>query len=111
MKKTSYITLLAICLILFATTAFAVDGTYRLRDLADSEFRIAEKTYRTAVKHYGESLKGMSAEEKASMCKKLGYALHDNKVRYSMEDIFAQAKYKRQVQKLEQYSNAVGCTN
>jgi len=79
--------------------------------LADSEFRIAEKAYRRAIKQYGEDMAGMPAEERTSICKKMGYALHDNKIRVSMEDVFAQAKYKRQVQKLERYSSAVGCTN
>lgn len=111
MKKTPYILLIVLTLILFATNALAQAETYRMREMADSEYRIATKAYNAAVKKYGESLEGMPANEKASVCKKIGYALHDNKVRYRMEDIFAQAKYRKQVQRLESYSNAAGCSN
>ncbi len=80
------------------------------RRMADSEFDIAEKAYRRAIKNYGENLQGLPAEEKMSACKKMGWALHDNNIQYEMADPFTQIKYKRQMGKLRKYNEAFGCT-
>jgi hypothetical protein len=108
--------------ILFATAAMAVllcapvaqaleDGTYNLRRQADSEFRIAQKAYRNAKAAYGDSLESMPADERESACRKIGWALHDNRTRYTAEDMISQMQYKRQVQALEGYASEFGCPN
>ena len=97
-------------LILFtASGALALGDMYSLRAQADSQFRIAEKAYRKAIREYGDTLEGFPDEEKASACRKMSSALHDNRTQYEMEDVLTQMKYKRQVQKLEKYAAALGC--
>ncbi len=106
--KVFILTLLAI--LLLPTSAGAMDdGTRSLRRQADSQFRIAEKAYRKAVRDYGENLEGMPDKEKSSACRKMSSALHDNRVRYQMEDMLDQAKYRKKVNKLEGYSTGLGC--
>jgi len=110
MKKILLVTSLLICLIGMASSAFAFDST-RLRQEADSQFRIAEKAYNKAVKDYGENFEGMPEEERTSACTKMRRALYDNRTQYNLEDLFAQMKFKKQIKQLEDYSNALGCTN
>jgi len=105
----SLIVLLALLATLMAFDAFAQDGMLGMRRQADSQFRIAEKAYRKAIKDYGDSLDGLPLEEKTSACKKMSSALHDNKTQYNMEDVFGQMKYKKQIKKLETYNSALGC--
>lgn len=106
--KVFVISLLAI--LIFPTIAFAADdGIRTMRRQADSQFRIAEKAYRKAIKDYGGKLDGMPAQEKSTACRKMSSALHDNRTQYGMEDMFNQAKYRKQVQKLETYNSALGC--
>jgi hypothetical protein len=105
------ITLLAM-LAPVAPAALAMeDGTYMLRRQADSEYRIAQKAYRSAIEQYGDTLDGLPADERQSACRKIGWALHDNRIRYSTEDMISQMQYKRQVETLEKYSRALGCTD
>lgn len=85
------------------------DSAFNLRRQADSQFDIAQKAYRKAVREYGESLNGMPDDFKASACRKMSSALHDNRTQYDMEDLYNQMKYKKQVNLLVQYSTALGC--
>lgn len=107
MKK---LTLFTLIIIFTAAPALALDaGNYTLRRQADSEFRIAQKAYKKAIKDYGETLNGMPDNEKASACRKMSSALHDNRTQYNMEDVLTQMKYKKQVNLLRQYSSTLGC--
>jgi hypothetical protein len=85
------------------------DSIASLRYRADSEFRVAEKAYKKATASYGESLDGLPKEEREDACRKVGWALHDNKGQYDKEDVLNQMKYKGQVEKLETYSRDLGC--
>lgn len=99
-----------LAILIFPTTSFAIDdGLRTLRRQADSQFRIAEKAYRKAIREYGELLDGMPSQEKSSACRKMSSALHDNRTQYGMEDMLNQTKYRKQVQKLETYNSALGC--
>lgn len=83
--------------------------TSRLRDMADSEFRIAQKAYRDAVKQYGDDVRGMPADEKETACRKIAQALYDNKVQVTMEDPFGEVEVRRQINKLTGYAKTIGC--
>lgn len=80
------------------------------RRLADSEYDIAQKAYRSAIKKYGENLQGLPAAEKESACKKIGWGLFDNRLEYQRADPFTMIRYKRQVEDLTKYNEAFGCT-
>ncbi|QJB57979.1 hypothetical protein [Pseudodesulfovibrio sp. zrk46] len=95
----------------FAANAFAQSDILRMRRMADSEFRIAEKAFKEAETEYGPALTGIPAEEKMVLCKRIRTALYDNRVQYNFEDLIAQMKYKRQIQKLESYQSAANCGN
>ncbi len=99
--------ILSICL--FTTSAFAGNFRHGARDQADSDFRIAEKSYRKAIKNYGQSLSGLPDKEKASACKKINSALYTNRHNMIAEDMFRQNKVKGQINKLERYGNEMGC--
>ncbi len=102
--------LILVTLLVFSSLAFARDGGIRtMRRQADSQFRIAEKAYRKAVKDYGEGIEGMPATEKKSACRKMSSALHDNRIQLDMEDMTNQMKYRRQLQKLNDYNSALMC--
>lgn len=109
MIKTFLIFSALICLSFLATNAFAMDLTYGMRRQADSQFRIAEKAYRKAIREYGDSMEGLPEKERLKACRKMSSALHDNRTQFNMEDTFGQMKYKEQVEKLEGYSTAFGC--
>lgn len=83
---------------------------YRLRRMADNEYDTAEKAYRNAVAKYGENLEGLPDDEKTSACKKIGWALNDNNYQLSVADPFTSTKYKRQVNNLNKYHTAFGCS-
>ncbi|MDC0335420.1 hypothetical protein OAN24_00780 [Pseudodesulfovibrio sp.] len=110
MRRKTCIILTIIITIIISTAIAATADVYRMREQANSEFRIAEKAYRKAIKDYGESLEGMHAKEKASACKKIGSALYDNKWQANNEDVFAKPQYTKQVTKLEDYAKALGCS-
>ncbi|WP_285906851.1 hypothetical protein [Pseudodesulfovibrio pelocollis] len=110
MNRIVLISAMLVALMPIAPTALALgDGTYMLRRQADSEFRIAQKAYRSAREKYGDSLDAMPADERESACRKVGWALHDNRIRYSTEDMISQMQYKRQVEALETYASGLGC--
>jgi len=104
-----------IALLLFAAllvalvAAMALADTTPTRDMADSEYRIAEKAYRSAVEKYGRGISGMPADEKASSCQKVRWALYDNRIQYTKEDVITQMRFKRQIQKLQEFNQALGC--
>lgn len=101
---------LALVITFIASSAMAADSIdRRMRRQADSQYRIAQKAYRAAVKKYGESMTGLPAKEKESACKKMSSALHDNRTQYTGETMMEQMKYKKQIQKLESYNSAFGC--
>ena len=102
----------AMAVLLCAPLALAREGgTHALRRQADSEFRIAQKAYKSAKATYGDSLENMPGEERELACRKIGGALHDNRTQYAREDMVNQMTYKRQVQKLEGYASELGCSN
>lgn len=109
MKKFTLLSLLVFTLILTISTAHAKNLNPSFRRLADSQYRIAKKTYNKAVNDYGESMAGMPDKERESACKKLRSALHDNKTQISREDPLNQSKYRRQTKELEGYNAAMGC--
>lgn len=91
-----------------SAAAFSLNNSFRLQ--ADSQYRIAEKAYRKAVKDYGKNLQGYPSEEKADACRKMSSALHDNRTQINLEDVLNQQKYRRQYNKLLKYSKLLGCT-
>ena len=97
--KKLQILLLALSICLFTTSAFADSFSRGAREQADSDFRVAEKSYRKAVKDYGQSLSGLPDEEKASTCKKINSALYTNRHNMIAEDMFRQKKLKDQIGK------------
>ncbi len=103
-------TLTLLIALMFTAPAFARDNLNDSRRQANSQFRIAEKAYRKAIKDYGENLDGYPDKEKASACKKMSSALYDNRWQYDWENSFNQSKIKTQIQKLETYSSELGCT-
>lgn len=112
MLRQRVLAMAVMAVVLCAPVALALeDGTYNLRRQADSEFRIAQKAYRSAKAAYGEYMDGMPADERESACRKIGWALHDNRIQYTMEDMISQMQYKRQVQALEGYASELGCPN
>lgn len=100
--------LIATC---FASTATAVSFSNKMRRQADSQFRIAEKAYRKAIKDYGSNLVGFPDDEKQSACRKMSSAMHDNRVRIGQEDPLNQQKYTRQYTTLREYAKLLGCVN
>ncbi|MEF2230323.1 MAG: hypothetical protein V3571_05290 [Pseudodesulfovibrio sp.] len=90
-------------------SAMALADTTPTRDMADSEYRIAEKAYRSAVEKYGRNISGMPADEKATSCQKVRWALYDNRIQYTKEDLITQMRFKRQIQKLEEFKKLMGC--
>ena len=90
--------------------AHASADDYAIRQMADNEYDTAQKVYRSAVKEYGKNLEELPADEKASACKKIGWALNDNRIQYELADPFTLMKYRRQVNNLNKYNAAFGCT-
>ncbi|MUM77032.1 hypothetical protein GKC30_05240 [Pseudodesulfovibrio sp. F-1] len=111
MFKFSGTAALALAVLLMAATAPAqdIDDIYRLREMADSEFRIAEKAYRSAKEKYGDSFDAMPANEREEACHKIAWALNDNVSRYETEDVINQRRYAEQVDKLKVYATGLGC--
>jgi len=108
MNKAALITTtLIICLI--TTSALAADLQKSMRRQADSDFRIAEKAYRKAVKDYGKAFNGLPDSEKTSACKKINSALYTNRHNMVAEDTFRQQQLKQQIGKLEQYGSELEC--
>lgn len=108
MKNTLFFVTLLLVILIPATV---IADSYATRRLADSEFDIAQKAYRSAVSKFGENLDGLPAAEKKSACKKIEWALYDNKIQYETADPFTIMRYKRQLNKLNKYNAAFGCTN
>ena len=108
---TKYLLFATLLLALFLPAYATADWTYSIRRMADNEYDTAQKVYRSAIKKYGENLEGLSDAEKESACKKIGWALHDNKIQLEMADPFTLTKYRRQVNNLNKYNAAFGCTN
>ena len=105
-----YATIIFIAAALVAlSAALAPADTMNTRDMADSEFRIAEKAYRSAIEKYGRNITGMPDDEKATNCKKVHWALYDNRIQYTKEDVLTQMRFKRQIQKLMEFQQALGC--
>lgn len=100
---------LAVLALVCFLPSLAAAETSRLRDLADSEFRIAQKAYRDAVKQYGDDVRGMPAGEKGAACRKIAQALYDNKVQVTMEDAFGEMEVRKQINKLTDYAKTIGC--
>jgi len=100
---------LAVLLMAAAVPAQDIDDTYRLREMADSEFRIAEKAYRSARDKYGDSLDAMPANEREEACRKIAWALNDNVSRYQAEDVVSQMHFGGQVEKLKTFASGLGC--
>lgn len=98
-----------ISLILAGTACATSDTTFGNRDQADSNYRMARKAYRIAVRDYGESLEGLPEADREAACRQISSALYDNKWQYNMEDVFGQMKYKKQIQKLEKYQRIFKC--
>ncbi|MBI9079127.1 MAG: hypothetical protein JEY79_05235 [Pseudodesulfovibrio sp.] len=98
-----------VCLI--AAPGFAQSYRSGARNQADSDYRIAEKTYRKAVENYGESLEGLPDQERMTACKRINSALYTNRHNMVAEDMFRQNKLKKQIRKLRQYSTELGCPN
>jgi len=111
MKTKSLVTLFtaAILVCLITVPAFAQSYRSGARNQADSDFRIAEKAYRKAVKTYGESLEGLPEKEKMTACKKINSALYTNRHNMVSEDIFRQNRLKQQIGKLKRYGSELGC--
>ncbi|MFH1913734.1 MAG: hypothetical protein ABIK45_05625 [Pseudomonadota bacterium] len=101
----------AVLLMAAAVPAQEIDDTYRLREMADSEFRIAEKAYRSAKEQYGDSLDAMPAGEREEACHKIAWALNDNISLYEAEDVVTQMHYGQQVEKLKTFASGLGCPN
>ena len=108
---TRYLLLAALLLALLLPAYASADMNYAIRQMADNEYDTAQKVYRSAVKKYGENLEGLPDDERASACKKIGWALHDNKFQYEMADPFTKMKYTRHMSNLNKYNEAFGCTN
>jgi len=102
-------TLLAVLALTCLLPTLAPAETSRLRDMADSEFRIAQKAYRDAVRQYGEDLQGIPADEKSAACRKISQALYDNKVQVTMEDAFGEMAVRKQINMLTNYAEKLGC--
>ena len=101
--------ILATAALLALSAAMAPADPMNTRAMANSEFRIAEKAYRSAIEKYGRNITGMPEDEKASNCKKVHWALYDNRIQYTKEDVLTQMKVKRQIQKLTEFQQALGC--
>ncbi|WP_419788133.1 hypothetical protein [Pseudodesulfovibrio sp.] len=86
-----------------------LDEPNQLQEMANSEFRIAQKAYRDLVKKYGADVKGMTAEEKEKACKKIKQAQYDNNVQENMESTFAAKNTQKQLSELNAYSKTLMC--
>jgi len=100
---------LAVLMLTSLIPSLAPAETSRLRDMADSEFRIAQKAYRDAVSKYGDDVQGLPADEKSAACRKISQALYDNKVQVTMEDAIGEMVVRKQINQLTGYANKLGC--
>jgi hypothetical protein len=106
---TKYLIATALFLAMLIPAHAQDDAAYRNRQMADNEYDSAQKAYRNAVAKYGENMEGLPDDEKESACKKIGWALNDNKYQLSVADPFTLTKYKRQVDDLNKFNTAFGC--
>lgn len=101
-----FLAALALCCILPASAPAEFS---RLRDLADSEYRIAQKAYRDVVRRYGEHLEGLPDDTRAEACRKVGWALTDNRSEVAMEDPIGERVVQKQINDLTAWGRAMGC--
>jgi cbb3-type cytochrome oxidase subunit 3 len=111
MRIKNLVTLFTIAFFVCLIAAPSFAQSYRSRNQADSDYRIAEKTYRKIVKNYGDSLEGLPEQERVTACKRINSALYTNRHNMVAEDMFRQNKLKKQIRKLRQYSTELGCPN
>ncbi|WP_243545941.1 hypothetical protein [Pseudodesulfovibrio tunisiensis] len=98
-----------LALLCMAIPAQADNLDYYTRDMADSEYRMAEKSVRKAKADYGENLDNVPAEKRASICRELSAALHDNRIQLNRNDFFTKQQYRKQVDNLQVWTREMGC--